>query len=300
MFNSILKEICEEENIKLSFISDDWIKVLEKDDKVRIIAGYKFDVITHGIGQVLDDKYALFSLLTKDGYEVVEHRILFKKDNIKDNVKYVRDYFCSHNSDIVLKVNKGTCGNNILHITNEIDIENSLVELFNLEDSISLCPFYNIKNEYRFVMLDGECLLCHGKQKPTVVGDGKKSIEELLLDFNRVYFSKIKFDNSFKRILKDGEVFEYSWMFNLSQGSMCFDILDVELQEKMLKIAKDIGSRYSVGFCSVDIIHTFDDKLLVMELNSGVMLKNYAVLHENGKEIVKEVYRKAIKKMFDV
>ena len=33
----LIKEICEEENIKFSLISNDWIIVMEKDDQIHYL-----------------------------------------------------------------------------------------------------------------------------------------------------------------------------------------------------------------------------------------------------------------------
>lgn len=63
-FKNILSEICKEQSIKLTYLSKDWIVVLEKDNKCKILAGYKFDLNEHGLGEVCDDKYALCELLS--------------------------------------------------------------------------------------------------------------------------------------------------------------------------------------------------------------------------------------------
>ena len=60
---SLIKDIADEKNIKFNLISKDWIIILEKDNKIRSIAGYKFDLNNHASGLICDDKYALYDAL---------------------------------------------------------------------------------------------------------------------------------------------------------------------------------------------------------------------------------------------
>ena len=80
-FKNILSEICKEENIKFTYLSKDWIVVLEKDGICRTLAGYKFDLNSHGLGEVCDDKYALCELLEHYHLPVVEHHIVYAPTN---------------------------------------------------------------------------------------------------------------------------------------------------------------------------------------------------------------------------
>ena len=75
----LLKEICESKNIKVNFVSKDWVMVLQKDNKVKYIIGYKFPLNNHVVGQICDDKYALYDVLKKLNIPVAEYHILFKK-----------------------------------------------------------------------------------------------------------------------------------------------------------------------------------------------------------------------------
>ena len=77
-------EICKEENIQCHFLSKDWICVLEKDGVRKVIAGYKFALDDHALGTVIDDKYALYSLLNLGNISVVTHHI-FYGENVKQS-----------------------------------------------------------------------------------------------------------------------------------------------------------------------------------------------------------------------
>ena len=42
-YNNLIRSICEECGIKLTLLANTWVKVLEKDNRVHYIVGYKFD-----------------------------------------------------------------------------------------------------------------------------------------------------------------------------------------------------------------------------------------------------------------
>ncbi len=303
-FKELIKEICVELNIKHKFLSKDWVIMLEKDEKTRFISGYKFDLNSHGMGLIADDKFALYEVLKSKNIPVTEHKIVYNKTNNLDyaigcnTYDYVKEYFQKHNNNIVIKPNEGTCGKNVFKVTDINEIDSILDKIFLKNFSISICPFYNIKHEYRAIMLDGENVLLYAKYLPVVSGDGEKTIRQLLIDFNHDYFINKLSDSKYDRVLPKNETFEYGWKFNLSQGSIAKKVTDKLLQEKLINIAKQVCKEINLKFGSVDIIETTDNKLLVLEVNSGVMLENYARLNPHEHATVKNIYKNAIISLF--
>lgn len=304
-FLKLIEEICDEEKIKVSFLSKDWIIMLEKNNKTKFIAGYKFDLNSHGLGEVLDDKYALYEVLRKKNIPVIEHNILFSSTNSYSYAlncnKYdtVYRFFEEHNQEIVIKANLGACGNDVFKVTNKNQIANILNQLFQKNHSISYCPFYNIKNEYRVIILNNKVKLIYKKYKPIVIGNGKDTIKELLISFNKEYFENRLNDQKYDKVLKNNEVYEYDWKFNLSQGAKASLLKDKELESKITTLATMVSKEIGVNFVSVDIIETTNKELLIMEINSGIMMKNIEHFIPNGREVVKSIYKEAINELFN-
>lgn len=290
----IIKEICDELNIKFSLISQNWIMVLEKDEKIKYVVGYKFPLNDQATGRVCDDKYALYEVLTKFNIPIIEHKIIHKNYNRDNIIEYCNKY----NNDMVIKTNLGTCGSGVFHKTNIDEIFGVMDDLLVDNYSISLCPYYDIKTEYRSIVLNDNVELVYGKIKPIVVGDGKKTIYELLLEFNRNYFSNVCCDEKLSRVLLKDEVYEYNWQFNLSKGAMPFLLEDKDKENEIRKMALNVSKVLGVNFASVDIIELSNGDLLVLEVNSGVMMSNFSVNLSNGKDIAKEIYTKVVNEMF--
>lgn len=304
-FKEIIEQVCDENKIKYKLLSKDWIIMLEKDGKTRYICGYKFDLNGHGIGLITDDKFALYEVLKAKGIPVIEHKIVYSKDNHNDyamdcnTYEYVKDFFLKHNQNIVIKPNNGMCGYDVFNITDINEIDKILDKLFIKNFSISICPFYNIKHEYRVIMLDGESKLVYRKYLPIVIGDGKKTLRELLLEFNNDYFQDKLQDSKYDRILAKCEKFQYDWKFNLSQGAIAKRLEDEELYEKLTKIAKQVCRETNLKFASFDIIETTNNDLLVLEANSGVTIDKYVCLNPDEYITAKEIYAVAIEKLFN-
>lgn len=272
-FKEIIKEICNEENIKCKSLSKDWVIMLEKDEKTRFISGYKFDLNPHAMGLIADDKYALYEVLKSKNIPIIEHKIVYNKTNNLDyaigcnTYEYVKEYFQKNNNNIVIKPNDGTCGKNVFKVTDVNEIDTILDKIFLKNFSISICPFYKIKHEYRAIMLDGENVLLYAKHLPTVTGDGHKTIKQLLLDFNYDYFINKLEDSKYDVVLPKNETFEYGWKFNLSQGSIAKKLNDKSLQDRLIKIAKQVCKEINLKFGSVDIIETTNNELFALEIN---------------------------------
>lgn len=306
----ILKDICNELGIKLTVFSKDWCFLLEKGEISKVISGYKFPLNDHAAGLVADDKYALYELLKIKGIPVVEHKILFAPSN-KNNyavgsntIEEAVEYFNNNNQELVIKPNNGTCGNGVERIKNLTQLFTQINKLFVTNHSISLCPYYNIKTEYRSIILDGKIECMYAKKRPIIIGNGEKSIKELLNEFNQQYFEEE--NNYFNKnidldyIPNAGEVVEYNWQFNLAKGSQVIVDIPKEIKAQIETIALNAYKASNLNFCSVDIVETINDEYLVLEINSGVTIKRYIDLVPNGYQTAKEIYKKAIIKMFNL
>lgn len=305
IFHKIIKEICDEEHILMEILSKDLVIKLTKKGITRFINGYKFDLNNHAIGLILDDKYATYDMLKSLNIPVAEHNILFATDNMYDYAEGCNNYdsaynlFLKYNKNVVLKVNNGTCGKDVYHITEDNEFKKIYDNLLKTNFSISLCPYYNIDTEYRVIVLKNKIKLIYGKVRPIITGNGKDNLKKLLLDFNYEYFNNLTNNKvEWSYVPKKDEQYIYDWKFNLSNGSMMNN--DISLKDKnILKtIALNVVNLINIGFASIDIIKTYDNKFYVLEVNSGVMIEHYINQIKNGYSKAKSIYKEAIKEMF--
>lgn len=303
----IIKQIALENNLSYEVLSCDLIIKLTKDNKIRYINGYKFGLNSHSLGLILDDKYATYELLNSLNIKVCKHHILFRPTNHNSYAKnynsfdYCYDLFLKYNKNVILKVNNGTCGDGVYHITTKKELKKIYNHLLKYNFSISLCPYYDIKNEYRVILLNNEIKIMYGKINPVVIGNGKDKLIDLLKDFNINYFgykTNLKKNINYNKVLKKDEKFIYDFKYNLSKGSIITEDIDKETKSIISKMAKDVSKKINLGFGSIDIIKTNDDKYYVLEINSGVMIENYIKLTSDGFKKAKKVYEEAVLEMF--
>ena len=291
-FNDIIENICHELKIKLSYTSDKWVKVLEKDNKVRYIQGYKFDLNHHGIGSIIDDKGLFYDICKIKDIPIINHYVIFK-DYDKDQIL---NYFHQNNDILIVKGNIGTCGNEVYKVESKDELFNIIDDLLLSQYSISLCPYYEIKNEYRTIYLNKELRIIYGKEKPFVIGDGISNIKELAIKYND-YYKNHMIDINY--IPKNNEKVILNYQFNLSRGAKMFLDIDDELKKRIISLSQDVIKKLDLSFVSVDIIHTVDNKLLIMEANSGIMMDNFIRFNYDKQSDVYNLYCDAIKTMFE-
>lgn len=303
----IIKQIALENDLSYEVLSCDLVIKLTKGNKIRYINGYKFGLNSHSLGLILDDKYATYELLNSLGISVCKHHILFRPTNHNSYAKnynsfdYCYDLFLKYNKNVILKVNNGTCGDGVYHITTKKELKKVYNHLLKYNFSISLCPYYDIKNEYRVILLNNEIKIMYGKINPVVIGNGKDKLIDLLKDFNINYFgykANLKKNINYNKVLKKDEKFIYDFKYNLSKGSIITEDIDKETKSIISKMAKDVSKKINLGFGSIDIIKTNDDKYYVLEINSGVMIENYIKLTSDGFKKAKKVYEEAVLEMF--
>lgn len=261
--SSLLPEICQEEKIEMSVVSNNYLVLLEKDGKTRMIFGHKFG-LNPSTGEIAaSDKFAAYEVLHAAGVPVAEHVLLYDKDNGAGHAQglqsdeYVADFFHEHGEDIVIKPNNGSRGVGVTRVTSLDNLDAVREVVFRHSYSASMCPFYDIENEYRVVILDDAVRLCYGKER--------------------------------------GE----DWRFNLSQGATVVDVTDEGLRRKLEEIARAAAKALGMRFCTVDIIRVKSGELMVIEVNSGVTITKYLLMRPEQRGMVKEIYRDAVLKMFE-
>lgn len=261
-YAGILSEICQESGVSLQWFSNNWVALLEKDKAKHFTIGYNFNINSAAAARIASDKIATYELLRHFGIPAVECRPLYECDNPEPYAKgyqsesYVEEFFNRNHQHIVLKPNGGQGGIDVYQVSELNQVQPVLKKIFRQGYLAAMCPFYEIRNEYRFIMLDGEVRLAYMKER------------------------------------------NEDWRFNLSQGASAKKIEDDKLYEKLLALAKQAVKVLEIRFCSVDIIETQDNELMIMEVNSGVTTSKYLEQHPEDYSKVKQIYANVLEKMF--
>lgn len=307
-FFKIVDEICDEENINQKMISYNWIRELKKGNKTHYIMSYQFDLNTANSYNIAHDKFATYDVLNSNNVPTIEHRMIF---NPKTRSKFYGEKFIKdaeellleNNNKVVIKANESCEGKDVYFCSNKQEIEETVQKLFNEnKDTLSACPYIDIDYEYRVIYLDGEILYMYKKKKAFVVGDGNRNLKELIKEINEKRNINIEIikDLDLNYIPKPEEEVYVSWKHNLYNGAtpILVDEND-EFTNKVKEVALLAGKSMNITFASIDIALTSDKKVLVMEVNGSVCMNKFSEMIPNGYKIAKDIYKKAIIKMFE-
>lgn len=306
-FHVLLYEVCAEMGVKVEKLSYDWILQLSKDGKVRHITGTRFDLNPEATGNIACDKYATYEVLRSQNVPIIKHVMIFNPASraslIKDGGIWstVTSEFLRYGC-LVVKPNYGCEGYGVFLCHSIKEAESAIHKLFKTQDSVSICPYYDIKTEYRTFYLDGEVKLIYGKTKPFVIGNGKSALYELVEKLNlpdKAVTRENLRNLNLTYIPKVGERIDISWKHNLSGGAKPNVLKKSKLYEQIEQLAIRAGKAMNINFATIDIIETADGSLYVLEINSGIGATIFTELVDGGAEIIKDIYRQAVKKLFE-
>lgn len=177
---------------------------------------------------------------------------------------------------------KPTCADHGDGITMNITEETQLVEAINYarksavevhSPSTSVLVQRQVEGkEYRFLVVDGKCIAVANRRPAFVVGDGKKTIKELVEEKNRnplrgndhdkpltiislEEIAKINGNDFLELIPKQGEEIEVLKTSNLSRGGEAINCTDIASKE-LKSLAEAAATRCQLGIAGVDIITT--------------------------------------------
>ncbi len=305
-FYRIMNEICEEREIKQKVISYGWITELRKENISKYVIGYQFELNSAISYNIAGDKFATYEVLKSNNVPTIEHRMIF---NPQTRSRYYKNKFLyeakellkQNENKLVVKANDSCKGKDVYYCSTENEIEDVVKKLFDEKnDTLSACPYLEIDYEYRVIYLCGEILYIYKKKKPYVIGDGNSDLRKLINEkFEKLPVDLCK-DLDFDYIPMKNEEVTVSWKHNLSSGAEPILVNESdEYLQKIKEIALNAGKAMNIKFASIDIALTNKKEILVMEVNGSVCMNKFAEIIPNGYEIAKNIYAKAIDKMFE-
>jgi glutathione synthase/RimK-type ligase-like ATP-grasp enzyme len=159
---SMLNKITQELDITIEWFCDDWLAKLSKGNIVHFVYGSNFPLSNSSVWNIMRDKSATSTLLIQNNIPCVEHDFYLNPDkNECEQLKKIQYEKIVY--PIVCKDNRGGGGNLVFKINSKKELDSALVEIWKHSRGVVLSPWYNIKFEYRFFMLDDNVLFAYKK-----------------------------------------------------------------------------------------------------------------------------------------
>lgn len=221
---------------------------------------------------------------------------------------------------LIVKPNSLSGGKGVSRVDAFLELEPAINKVFDLLtdiEYIAIIQEYIAGKEYRLLLLDDELQLCYEKKYLSVVGDGKKTIEELVHDKNQQLRSRgeridpidphnpilrkvlKREDFQLDSVLKaGGELVLNDVTSNLEAGAEALDVTEKVKQdyvEMARLIAKEMHLRYlGIDFRCPNIMGPASDAV-ILEVNGNPGLTHYFL--QGNKEKVFEIYEKLFRIM---
>jgi hypothetical protein len=311
-FLHVMRRVAAEHGVTTEVLGKGWIIRFTKGETVRHAYGYSLDLNAAATHQLACDKAATSEVLASSGVRHVPH-LLFLHPSMARYAPHAGNWArmlkaCDEFGwEVVIKENAGTGGRGVMRVRSMLELEQATYALFSQTTSLALAPYIEADVELRFVMLDGRCELAFAKERPFVVGDGRRTALELLAaeagegglgrDFRRM-IEEYEPDGArqLASVPPAGAKFLLNWRHNLGQGAVA-RLVDPTSHGQAAALAGAAAGAINLRFGRVDVLLTADGPT-VLEVNAGVMMEYIARALPEGQAMSERIYRLAFRSMF--
>ena len=293
----LLLELSTQNNFNVKGFSQNYIIEVSNNKNKFYVYGNCFPLNNASSQKLCADKSALSMVLKLNNVDCLEHE-LYKNPSYQPNFNYkkLEEKLKQNPNGLVLKDNKGYCGNNVFWVKNKTQIKKAVNKIFKQNLDLAVCPYVNIEDEFRLIMLNHECKVCYKKVRPFVIGDGVSNVKNLMAK----KYKDIKFNLPFKTLNKTpnkNEKVVLGWKHNLKWHSTPEEVEDKNLKQKLITFAKKVTKTINLKFCSVDL-YVEDNKIKVLETNSIVSMNSFANYSKENYNKTKQIFLEAVNASF--
>jgi glutathione synthase/RimK-type ligase-like ATP-grasp enzyme len=308
IFVDAVMRYCARHGIEIEIRSQGWLIVMQRGPQRHFALGYDIGLNSAIAHRIANDKGATAEVLEISGIPCVPHTV-FLNPKLDQPIApsgsrpAMLELLEQHPEGLVVKPNEGNSGRSVFRVSSRPGLERAVAEVFSSHLTLAISPYVEIEDEVRVVVIDELPVVVYSKDRPCVIGDGKRSLRELALAATSVeqrsaVLSAITGDpdkdEDLQSILPPGERRVLNWRHNLDAGARPVLLQEGEAREACVAIAVEAAKAIGIRFASVDVVRV-GGALKILEINSGVMMEALGKLHP---ELVDTAYSAALDKVF--
>jgi glutathione synthase/RimK-type ligase-like ATP-grasp enzyme len=304
IFLETIKRYCLDHAISIEVRSGGWLIVMQRGVLRRLAFGYDVGLNGAAAHQIASDKAATAEVLKLAGVPCVPHT-LFLGPKLSAHVpgSGSRDamlgLLSAHPAGLVVKPNEGTSGESVFLVKTEAALERATSEIFAAYPSLAISPYVAIEDEVRVVLLDDRPLIVYSKRRPSVTGNGRLSLRELVLamtsEASKVLDGLADDGADLDMVLPAGQRRVVNWRHNLESGAQPLLLHEGHVRNACVALAVKAAQAIGIRFGSIDVVQV-DGGWQVLEVNSGVKMEALGRLYP---ELVHAAYAAALDKVFE-
>lgn len=273
----------------------------------RWLAGKKmsYPMNSHMVYQLADNKRASYEIAHRLGIVAPRSMYCRERDDVIDRSAILKDYRRVVVKPLDSYQSKGVT----LNITTSEELAVALESAWR-ESPTAIVQEQVDGEEYRFTVLDGRVISVLRRERPQVVGDGSKTIADLVAAENELrrqlnlsvpyplWSEETLGDEvSSRRVLGDREVCILSQATMVRNGASIYEVMP-ETDSSYIDIAERFSREIGAGLLAVDMFivnHRKQGDYWFNECNTAPALKLYAAVrnHDNSSVIERIVTRTA-------
>jgi|UPI0003F5E36D glutathione synthase/RimK-type ligase-like ATP-grasp enzyme len=308
-FVSAVRKYCASHGIDVELKAQGWLIAMKRGSKRRFAFGYDLGLNSAVAHRIANDKAATADVLEMCGIPCVPHTAFLSPRMYKYIVPTgawtaMLDLLQQNPQGIVVKPNEGTGGIAVFRVRTEPELEVAANEIFASERSLAISPYLEIEDEVRVVLIDERPIVVLSKNRPAVVGDGKRSVLELAIatvpaERLSTVLSGLAGDiskASLDEVPAAGRRHALNWRHNLGAGAQAVVLERGDPRAAAcIEIAVAAARSIDLRFGSIDVV-SIDGRWKVLEINSGVMME---ALSQSHPDLVDAAYGAALDLIFD-
>jgi glutathione synthase/RimK-type ligase-like ATP-grasp enzyme len=316
IFVDAVKRYCSEHGIEAEVRSQGWLIVMRpkpnsrpdsRAQQARYTFGYDVGLNSAIAHRIANDKSATADVLAMSRVPCVPHKLFLNPKlnapgSPQGSWQTMLKLLDEHPAGVVVKPNEGTSGKSVFLATDRPALELAVDRVFASFPSLAISPFVEIDDEVRVILIDETAAVVYRKDRPSVTGDGERSLLELalaampparrstVLPGLLADFARTELD----AIVPRGQRRLLNWRHNLDSGATPELLDEGETRQTCVALAVNAARAVGIRFASIDVVLT-DERWHVLEVNSGVMMESLSRLHP---ELVQATYNAALDKVF--
>jgi glutathione synthase/RimK-type ligase-like ATP-grasp enzyme len=307
IFVHAIKNHCAEHGISVDLRADGWLIVMQDGARRKLAFGYDLGLNSAVAHRIANDKSATSDVLALSDIACVPHTLFLNPElhafvPPRGSWEAMLALLQQSPDGIVVKPNEGTSGKSVFWVTSKPALELAVKRIFSTQTALVVSPYLDIEDEVRVVVLDGKPLVVYAKDRPTVTGDGKRSLLTLALEGVPPARRSTVLAGLFAELDKAaldaippaGERRVLNWRHNLENGAEPVLLQEGATRETCAALAARAAEAIGIRFASVDVIRV-GGRWQVLEVNSGVMMEALSSKHP---ELVQATYSAALREVF--
>ncbi|MEA2940342.1 MAG: hypothetical protein QOD09_871, partial [Bradyrhizobium sp.] len=291
IFVHAVQKYCADHGITMETRSQGWLIAMQKGPRRHLAYGYDVGLNSAVTHRIANDKAATAELLEMNGIACVPHAF-FPSPALSEYLPHLGTWqamlghLTQNPGGIVVKPNEGTSGRLVFKVLTRPALELAVSEIFSLNLNLAISPYLEIKSEVRVVLVDDLPVIVYGKRRPSVTGDGMRSILELALatmpaERLSAILPRMAGDldsATLDTVLPSGQLHALNWRHNLDAGAEPVLLPQGEVREHCVELAIAAAKSIGLRFGSIDVVEV-NDSWRILEINSGVVMEALGKTH---------------------